>query len=303
MSKVLNSSSPNKISCSQVLNSFCHAMMIKHAKPLLRERVLAFCAFMFVFLLLPYGIWFVMIRPCQVLATCIESKLQPPLDNGRIGAYYQTSLSHMYATTLVLTIFRRVYASAPVFAYVDGGPNHLFDWNAYNPISMLPFDARFRSAASNGIHFRTVSSCVAYLTRLIAAAQDVDWLILLEDDVWVCNRISAASLLHDMNGKCMAIYDVNVWGTMIPGECYGGYGGFVLRGSFLRRMRVDTSYINDILVKIKRPIASDELLSALFLRSNGTIGTIADYAEEMTSAAVIVHQMKTFYYLKTTCSV
>eukprot|EP00291_Cryptomonas_curvata_P017839 CAMPEP_0172156308 /NCGR_PEP_ID=MMETSP1050-20130122/3123_1 /TAXON_ID=233186 /ORGANISM="Cryptomonas curvata, Strain CCAP979/52" /LENGTH=284 /DNA_ID=CAMNT_0012825331 /DNA_START=118 /DNA_END=972 /DNA_ORIENTATION=- len=271
------------------------------AKPSIRQRFLAFCASLVLLLSLSFMLWYMMVRPCRILATCIQAKLLYPTDV-RIGAYYQTSLAHIYATKLVLTIFRRVYPSAPIFVYIDSDGGHPFDWNAHHPIVMLPFDARLRSAVSHGTHFMTASSCVAYVNRIIKAAQDLDWLVLLEDDVWVCNRIDAAALLHDMNGQCLAKYDVNVWGHMIPGDCYGGYGGFVLRGSFLRRMHVDRSYIHDILAKIRRPIASDELLSALFLRSNGTIGKITDYAEEMTTAAVIVHQMKTFYHLKTTCS-
>jgi len=238
------------------------------------------------------------LRPCNMLTTCLQTDLLLPSE-GRIGGYYQTSLAHLGATKLVLAMFRRVYTSAPLFVYVDGQTS--LDWDAYHPVVLLPFDSKFRSAASNGMHFITVGSCIAYVNRLIKAAREVDWLILLEDDVWVCNRMDVAWLKYDMNGQCIAKFDANVWGDMAPGECYGGYGGFVLRGSFLRRMYVDHEYIHHILATIKRPIASDELLSALFLRSNGTIGKIPDYAEEMTSQPVIVHQMKVFYNRETTC--
>ena len=123
----------------------------------------------------------------------------------------------------------------------------------------------------------------------------------MEDDVWVCSRINTTRLTHDMNGQCIAKYG-DVWGKLAPGSCYGGYGGFVLRASFLRNLRVDTGYIHEILLTIGRPVASDELLSALFLRSNGTIGRIPDYAEEMTLTPVIVHQMKGFYHRRPDCN-
>jgi hypothetical protein len=225
---------------------------------------------------------------CHLLATCIQTSLRPTLDD-RIGAYFQTSMSHMHATKLVFTLFRRIYAFAPCFLY--------------DPITLMPYDATLHSASSYGTHFATTRACIAYMNRLKQAAQMLDWLLLLEDDVWVCNRIQTAALAYDMNGQCVAQYDVKIWGHITPGKCYGGYGGFVLRGSFLRQLNIDSAYIQSILNQIGRPIASDELISALFLRSNGTIGPMADYAERMTPMPVVVHQMKSFYYLETTCSI
>jgi hypothetical protein len=222
--------------------------------------------------------------------------------NQRIGAYYQTSLTHMYATKLVLTTFRRVYPSGYLFAHVDDDGSHQFDWNAYHPIYLLSSNASVRSAKSSGMHFQSVKSCVAYVSRIIHAAQQLDWLILLEDDVWVCNSVNTEQLAYDMNGQCIAKYDEIVWGHTPPGKCYGGCGGFILRGSFLRGMQVDERYIHTMLEKIKRPIASDELLSALFFRSNGTIGDSSAFAERMTSNPVIVHQIKNFYRSGSACT-
>lgn len=190
--------------------------------------------------------------------------------------------------------------------YVDDASNlDMIDWTEYNPIVLLNIvpspsasSLLLHSAVSYGTYFSTVDACVSYVDRIIKASLGVDWLILLEDDAWVCNRINTSALVYDMNGQCLAQYNREIWGEMVPGSCYGGYGGFVLRASFLQRaMRVDHEYIGSILVHIKRPIASDELLSALFLRSNGTIGVIEDYAEQMAPASspVIVHQMKHFY--------
>jgi hypothetical protein len=183
---------------------------------------------------------------------------------------------------------------------VDG--ENSLDVTPYHPVVTLPYNVTGRSAVSNGMYFTNVDACVAYINRLKQAAHDLDWLLLLEDDVWVCDMFHATALKYDMNGRCAAYYDKARWGDLTPGPCYGGCGGFVLRGQFLRHMQVDSAYIQSILVKIQRPLASDELLSALFLRSNGTIGWTDDYAEAMPFYPVIVHRMKAFYRQDTTCS-
>jgi hypothetical protein len=236
----------------------------------------------------------------SLLNTCLLTQPRS-LFPGRLGAYYQTSLAHVYATDLVLANFRRFNKHSPLFLYIDRVHNNTtknVEWNKYHPIVFMPsLSSKLQSGVTYGTYFSTVDASVAYVNRIIEASRDLDWLILLEDDVWVCNHINTTALVYDMNGQCLAKYDPSVWTYMTPGSCYGGYGGFVLRASFLRNMRVDREYVQSILAHIKRPIASDELLSALFLQSNGTIGKIQDYAEEITSTSspVIVHQMKHFY--------
>lgn len=239
------------------------------------------------------------IKAQTLLDTCISTELRSPLPT-RIGAYYQTSLAHTHATEVVLTIFRRSYDQSPLFVYIDEmQPSQTFEWYRYQPIQIMPgpLSSNLRSADRYGTYFDNVDACMAYVNRIITASRNLDWLILLEDDVWVCNSVDTSALIYDMNGQCLAQYNPSVWSHMTPGPCYGGYGGFVLRASFLQTMKVEPHYIHSMLAHIKRPIASDELLSALFLRSHGTIGKIMDYSEKITSIAspVIVHQMKQFY--------
>ncbi len=270
--------------------------------------------------------WYLTLSACGMLAVCLQTPLLLPHSAvaERVGAYFQTSLQHAYAAQVALTAFRRAYPSGPIFAYVDVSANSKnkytndqqlqkklqklqnFDWDAYAPVHLLSashtknksaasLDSASSSASASGTHFGTVAACTAYVSRIIRAAQQLDWLVLLEDDVWVCNRFDAQQQRYDMNGQCIAKYDVRVWGRTAPGQCYGGCGGFVLRGSFLRRMQINEAYIQSMLDQIQRPIASDELLSALFLRSNGTIGHSPAFAERMTPHPRIVHQMKSFY--------
>lgn len=239
--------------------------------------------------------------PYHFLTSCVSTPMQNIGQNETLGAYYQTSGNRLFAAQLALSLFRRAYKSSPLFLYIDRPDAKQSFWNQYEPLFVMPFDLKTQSSKISGTHFATAAACVSYLKRVTAAAQNVDWLLLLEDDVWVCNSINFSDLKYDMNGQCIAKYDA--WGDLTPKiqkkeACYGGYGGFILRGSFVREsMIVDRLYILQILAQIKRPIASDELLSAIFLKSNGTIGKFSGYAESMSSDArpVVVHQMKGFY--------
>jgi len=242
--------------------------------------------------------------PSQLLDMCLQTPIRYSETSAQIGAYYQTSTQHLCATRVALDLFRRVYATAQLTIYIDSSSpsaSAIIDSGAYSPISVLSYDSNGTTAkGSRGTYFDTAASCVSYIKRIVKAAENIDWLILLEDDVWLCNRINTSALHYDMNGQCIAQYS-KAWDNLlhIPGEnCYGGYGGFVLKASFLRsmtKMHMEEA-INAILKEIKRPVASDELLSALLLRANGTIGRIADYKEKMTQEPVIVHQMKAFYH-------
>ncbi len=256
------------------------------------------------FLLLLSVPWGERANSCKMLAACREPKFNmPAIPN--LGAYYQTSLSHISATETVLQLFRRVYPSAPVFIYIDNDHDKGIQWEAYNPVivTIRGKKRQWQNFVTTGNFISTVGDGMNYIKRIISAAQGLDWLILLEDDVWVCNSINVSSLgTHAMSGRCTTQFDSKRWAHLLPGPCYGGCGGYVLKGSFLQSvMKVDRGYIHAIFKQIKRPIASDELLSAVLYKSNGTIGTTKDFAEEMSEHPVIIHQMKAFYHGDAKC--
>ena len=236
---------------------------------------------------------------CRLLEICQQTHLLPLPDNGRISAYYQTTLDNGDAPKIVLDLFRRAYPFAPIFLYTDNAKNHTLDLAMYEPIIRQPFTKLLNSVAWNGMYFATVDAAVAFLERVVEASLDVDWVILLEDDVWVCDKFFTSALKFDMNGQCIAKY--GGYDNLVPGPCYGGCGGFILRAAFLRKLHVDREYITTLLQKIKRGIASDELISAMFYHSNGTIGRFSGYSEWMSSEPVIVHQIKRFYHQANNC--
>ncbi len=87
---------------------------------------------------------------------------------------------------------------------IDSDGDHPFDWNAYQTAEMLSFRCKASKCFSPWYPCHDVD-------RIIEAAKDdVDWFILLEDDVWVRNCIHAAALVHDINGQCLTRYNVDV---------------------------------------------------------------------------------------------
>ena len=83
--------------------------------------------------------------------------------------------------SMALAIFRQAYATALITVYIDNDDGgRVMNWDAFQPIKVLPYNASACSADTRGMHFGTVDSCAAYVYRLIEAARrdDLDWLIL-----------------------------------------------------------------------------------------------------------------------------
>ena len=269
---------------------------------IMRVRNMIGCLFVAVVCLsTPYVIWdaavytqsYDVLNRCMYLDMCRNTRL-PDLSDRGIHAYYQTSLNHPEASRIVLDLFRRAYKTAPIFLYVDNTRSHALDLEAYQPIVLIQHAKNVQSSVNHGMYFGTVAAGTAYLNRIKHAAKGADWLILLEDDTWVCNTVFTKQLAFDLNGECSAQYNPG-WDYLTPGPCFGGCGGSILRGPFLRRMRVDQPFVRAILAQINRSVASDELLSAMVYHSNGTLGNSAYFSQGMIASPGIVHGFKSFY--------
>jgi hypothetical protein len=128
-----------------------------------------------------------------------------------------------------------------------------------------------------GAYFN-VDRAKQYVQRIRdAAANESMWLMLLEDDVWVCQTICAELLLYDMNGVCRPFEDV-----MAPfmrsrfGEertrCYTRAGGTILNSSMLRTPHaMDGAFLDTLFNATAHQrngyLASDEVLSAVVIHS------------------------------------
>lgn len=237
--------------------------------------------------------------PCTALDVCTHTQVRVGWTR-RVGAYYQTSGKHLKSLRVVLKLFRRAYPISPLYLYIDAEETStrfaavLSIAANYAHITLMPPGVPKNDVPGiDGLYMQSLSASVDYVTRLVVAAQQVDWLILLEDDVWVCNTVPTDSLRYDLNGRCDAKYN---WpGGATPGPCYGGCGGMIFNAGFLRSMRVDPAYIQRILAQKRDFMASDELISAVMYQSNGTIGNMPEFLEYMTPYPIVVHQMKGFY--------
>ena len=247
---------------------------------------------------------------CPPLQQCLRAQAGTPLPNAThsFAAYYQTTGKYKIAMEFVLLRFRHHYPDASLTLYADGDQSQTYPYMqaaaaAYNA-SLCKGTNLISSALSKGMWFSSASSAMAYARRVAAASYNATWLMLLEDDVWNCGPVNESQLVYHMNGHCRYTYDDAIWRVIQAHtdrpNCYGGCGGFILNSTFLRIAvaRANVSFVHAMIQALPRPIASDELLSALFLDANGTIGPIPDYDEGIEKAdthIVVRHQMKHLY--------
>ena len=108
-------------------------------------------------------------------------------------------------------------------------------------------------------------------------------------------------LHYDINGECWHWYNAGM-AMFLSGsrwQCYGGYGGNVVRSSALLRSNLTEANVGVVLRANNGIIASDELLSAIILMSGGTIGRYNGFTNHpwlrWIPGVVVVHQAKSLY--------
>jgi len=119
---------------------------------------------------------------------------------------------------------------------------------------------------------------------------DTEWFILLEDDVFIMNKIDESTLLYDINGinpSNILPYPVN---EIIKKEnplVYGAMGGAIFRTSFFKNMKINLVEYFIQLFGIHCPpeltgqnwFYSDAILSYLAYVYNGTLGSYPQFCE------------------------
>jgi hypothetical protein len=258
-------------------------------------------------------------RPLCHVQRCLqpnpEQNVVPELSHTSMSAYYQTSGKHQAAIHVVLMLFRRSYPYAPLSLFYDGSGAelefmqtvaHTYEANlSYTKMGAHP------NGAFKGTYFK-VDTAKEYVQRLYdAAAYGATWLMLLEDDAWVCQPVHLERLHYDMNGVCqhmgppLAPFLRPLYGEERT-RCYGGAGGTILRTSSLLKRPYhnnETGAFLDVLFEkatttTREYLASDEILSAVVVYVGGTIGRMYGYADGMrdqTKPLMVRHQMKQLY--------
>lgn len=235
--------------------------------------------------------------------------------SNKLSAYYQC-YKQPRAVDEVLKSFRRFYPFSEVIMVNDGGdPETLKDIAAhYN--ARFWYSPQHTSATNDSMYFSSYLAAHTYITRIMDASTNCDWLLLLEDDVWILGHIPFHQFRHALNGghPAMILDSVlvktfaqpNATGDALPNLQYAGNGGTVLRCSFYRDLRARSTWNNTVLALLdaKPTIASDELLSSVTYAAGGTIGAFEAYAETsfltlfyrlLTGDVAVLHQAKYLY--------
>ena len=197
-----------------------------------------------------------------------------------LAAYYQC-WGRLRAVAGVLQRFRAVYPEAPLHMVNDGGDRAL-------GALARRFGARYAYAvnrtsnASSAMYFTSVRAGAEYVERIRRASSDCDWLLLLEDDVWVLGPIPLSDLRCDLNGGYPGLHldarlrrAIGATHAELP---YAGQGGSLLRCRFFRQFA--SAALPSLFAAARDGrLASDELLSALTYANGGSICAYDSYAE------------------------
>jgi hypothetical protein len=227
-------------------------------------------------------------------------------DEYNLTAYYQCK-QHIRAAREVLKNFRKLYPKAELVMVNDGGDVRLQSLAE-------EFGARYEysnktSNRDNGMYFSSSDKAAVYFSRILNASSHCDWLLLLEDDVWVLNMLPLHSLKHPLNGGYKGMVLNHAFAQVINHSQfqYAGNGGSLLKCQFFRDIEANGGWrknLDDILHAKGEEVASDELLSVLTYMHGGSVGTYPGYSEPgffwflydwFTNKITVLHQAKYLY--------
>jgi len=229
-----------------------------------------------------------------------------------VSAFY-TCHRQVTATDKVLRYFRRQYPRSSVYLFNDAGAPFVRylarKYRAhyvYHPVHTV--------STSAGKYWNSSDKAWVYVSDLLHTAVDSqsDWIILLEDDTLVLNRISTWDLHFDMNGVNPDRYQYGnedfFWYRVVQKHIhdsnasysvhwgYNGCGGTVFRGSFLRRLAANVTRLKQQVETFARlslvqeglkSMPSDQLLSFLVQINGGSMGTNQHYLEPWWGHALL----------------
>jgi hypothetical protein len=233
-----------------------------------------------------------------------------------IGAFYQC-YKRPKAVISVISSFRRHYPDATVHMVCDGG--HDFSTLAAHFGCNYVHDP-LNAGTGNALYFNSTETLVRWFRRIRMAAEHMseDYILLLEDDVLVMNKVEE-KLRYTINGvnakmrlgrpitsvlkrrnRSIPLFTFNYY--------WGGFGGCIIDRRFV------IQHLNEVeedIVKLSpcvdRPLASDIWLSIVTLYHGGTIGPYRGLCEtwnrdylrrrDVLRNIAVLHQYKEVYDL------
>lgn len=233
-----------------------------------------------------------------------------------IGAFYQC-FKQPRAFDHCLQNFRIHYPDVPLWIVNDGGdPNLESISKKYNPIH---YELKERlDTNAKCLIFSKKEQILEWLRRLkeFVMTTNVDFILLLEDDVFVQAPTKTSDLKYDINGanlsmsfRCPMLDTIlHLRNPSCPEKLfYGGCGGCFLRTSFFKRIFLYFELLEhdlDLYSKYCTDYASDKVISYLTWLYGGTIGMYpgfvethhTDYKERTLNGTIeIIHQYKALY--------
>ena len=207
--------------------------------------------------------------------------VMPPLVvsvSSDISGFYQSSGLHARVVEAVLRNFRVFYPISRVSL-----------WLSHPPSSTVVSYAHFYSVlginSGNATVFTNATAAVVFWSSLAAAADKSDWLLLLEDDIWLYSHINVGGLKYSINGApCSELFRPGVWlflSTLNESNkrqlCYPRMGGSIIRSSSLAAP--NTLFLEELIDAGSGWIGRDELVAATVVAGGGDIGTFSGFSE------------------------
>ncbi len=231
----------------------------------------------------------------------------------KIAAFYQC-FKEKAAFKHSLDAFCSIYPESEVFIFNDGGDKSFIDLVGNEKIFYKYCERT--GMRPDGLGFDSVAAAFEWISRFSEAVKktSAEFILLLEDDVWVKKATNVESLHFDINGCNKEIKLDKIY--RIDGEMYlGGFGGSIFRTSFFRSIFSDmntiTSTINFLFTIFKR-IYSDQLISYLTYSFGGTVGQYDGLCEtwwpdyeirNKLDDIEVLHKYKEHYYKWKVCLV
>ena len=208
-----------------------------------------------------------------------------------IGAYYQCH-KQPKAFAHSLEQFRKHYPTSELWIVNDGGnPNLEHIAKKYSPMQYELKERIYKNAHSTD--YKEVDQLLEWVRRFreYVMISTSDYILLLEDDVYVLKPTNISDLKYDINGcnKGAFFYSDQVESIIrsrnpnVPDKLYyGGCGGCIFRTSFFKRILGEYQALESEIInycKYTTNYSTDTILSYLTWINCGTIDMYPGFVE------------------------
>jgi len=168
-----------------------------------------------------------------------------------LGAYYQ-AYDNLKATEFVLKNFRNVFPDSPIYLISDGGKDLSGLAKKYNCFYAYLNNLRGGPSGVGNDYYDTDTMLEAWRRHKLAVdACGTDYIMILEDDVWVTKPFFFDEDFHMRGGKVGSSYSLETrqlilskGGKMHPQAVYGASGGAIYSSNTF--LSIYDSVIEDI---------------------------------------------------------